>query len=120
MTRKGSVAALGVVCALAFAGGVYARQVAPVRLGSSTGLDGLLASTLLFTAADANKDGAVTAAELKTAIGKWFVDADAAKSGAVTREQLTPVLDAAMPASGLAALMGGGRGAGQLQTPDPA
>jgi type 1 glutamine amidotransferase len=102
-------------------GAVWARQSAPpIHRATSAGLDGLLVSSLVFLAADVDKDGAVTAPELKAAIAKWFTDADATKSGAVTRDQLTPALDAAMPMSGLAALFGGGRGSGQPRTPDPA
>src|SRR3954464_10391761 len=91
----------------------------PAARATSAGLDGLLVSSLVFVAADADKDGAVTAAELKTAMDNWFADADVAKSGAITGEQLGPALDKAMPMSGLAALFAGGRG-GQPQTPDPA
>ena len=116
-----SVVCAGSVAALLVVGHLQARQAAaPVKMATSAGLDGLLASTLMFVAADADKNGAVTSAELKTRMEKWFTDADAAKSGAVTREQLIPVLDAAMPMSGLAAAFNtGGRG-GQPQTPDPA
>jgi hypothetical protein len=52
---------------------------------------------LLFTAADADKDGGVTQAELKAAFGKWYADADAAKAGTITQEQLSAVLAAALP-----------------------
>jgi type 1 glutamine amidotransferase len=90
------------------------------RLATSTGLDGLLCSTLVFSAADTNKDGAVTHDELRAALEKWFAAADAAKSGSITREQLATALDAAMPISSLAAAFNlGGRG-GQPQTPQAA
>jgi type 1 glutamine amidotransferase len=98
--------------------GLVQAPPAPVR-ATSAGIDGLLVSTLVFVAADLDKDGAVTAAEMKSTLGKWFADADAAKSGSVTRDQLIPVLDAAMPMSGLAAVFGAGRG-GQPQTPNEA
>ncbi len=62
-------------------GSLQARQaLASPHMATSAGLDGLLASSLVF-AADANKDGAVTRDELKAAMEKWFADADAAKRG---------------------------------------
>lgn len=51
----------------------------------------------LFTAADTNKDGAVTREELKAAFDKWFSDSDAARAGSVTQDQLLTALTAAMP-----------------------
>jgi type 1 glutamine amidotransferase len=59
----------------------------------------------VFTAADINKDGTVTRAELMTALEKWFTDADAAKAGTVTQEQLSATLATLFPA----AAPGGGR-----------
>ena len=118
LARSSTAVACAAALLAASLGSLQARQAsAPPQRGTSAGLDGLLASSLVFVAADADKDGAVTAAELKAAMEKWFADADAGKSGAVTREQLTPALDAAMPMSGLAALFGGGRGAKQPDTP---
>jgi type 1 glutamine amidotransferase len=91
----------------------------PMPLGTSASLNGLLSSTLVFLAADADKDGVVTRDELKAAAGRWFAAGDAVNSGSVTREQLAAALDTAMPASGLAAAFNmGGRGA-QPQTPQP-
>ena len=85
-------------------GGLSAQQRAmPLARATSAGLNGLLASSLLFMAADANKDGAVTRDELKTTVRAWFTEADAASRGSVTLEQLVPVLDRAMPTSALAA-----------------
>ncbi len=52
----------------------------------------------VFTAADGNKDGAVTREELKAAFEKWFTDSDTAQAGAVTQDQLMTGLAAAMPA----------------------
>src|SRR5260221_505616 len=124
MTLKGSTAALVAAACVAalFAvgrGSLQARQApAAPPFSPSTGLDGLLAASLVFTASDVNKDGAVPHDELKATMEKWLQDADAAKSGSITRDQLIPVLNTAMPIAGLAAaLAGGGRGAGQPQTP---
>ena len=88
-------------------------------LGTSATLETFLSATLVFFAADADKDGAVTREELKAAAGKWFTAADEAETGSVTGDQLTAALNTAMPASGLAAAFNmGGRGA-QPQTAQP-
>lgn len=88
-------------------------------IGTSASLNGFLASMLAFMAADGNKDDVVARDELRTVFGQWLASADTTRAGSVTREQLTTALDAAMPASGLAAgLNMGGRGA-QPQTPVP-
>jgi len=70
----------------------------------------------LFTAADANKDGALTREELKAAFETWLSAAGAASAGSVTEEQMAAALAAAMPAPPAPA--GGGR-RGQNQTPNP-
>jgi type 1 glutamine amidotransferase len=50
----------------------------------------------LFTIFDADKDGAVTAAELKTAFDAWYDAADTQKSGSVTQAQLSTALNGAL------------------------
>jgi type 1 glutamine amidotransferase len=55
--------------------------------GRGAGLGGAV-----FTAADADNDGTVTRAELKSALDSWYVSSDTAKSGAVAQNQLTPQL----------------------------
>ena len=105
--------------ALIAGGNLAARQAAAPTLGTSASLNGLLSSSLVFIAADADKDGVVTREELKAAGAGWFAAGDAVKAGAVTGEQLAAALDTAMPRSGLAAAFNmGGRG-GQPQTPQP-
>ena len=89
-----------------------------LHLSSSTDIPGLLVSSLLFTAADANKDGVVTRDELRAALNGWLTKADSTHSGTVSADELVPVLNAAMPLAGLGAMLGPGRG-GQPQTPDP-
>lgn len=74
----------------------------------------------IFTAADANKDGVLTRDELKAAFAKWLADGDSAGTGSVTQEQLAAALNAALPQPTAPAGFGGGRGAAQNQTPDPA
>jgi hypothetical protein len=99
--------------------GVY-TQAPGARLASSTGIPGLITATLVFSAADANKDGIVTRDELETAVGKWFASADAGNTGSVTRDQLLPALNNALPTQSLAAMLApAGRG-GQPQAPEPA
>ena len=51
----------------------------------------------LFAAADSNTDGAVTRAEFKTALEKWFQEADKEKSGAVTEADLVAALKLPQP-----------------------
>jgi type 1 glutamine amidotransferase len=67
----------------------------------------------LWTAFDADKDGAITRAEMKSAFAKWYDAADTAKSGTVTTDQLGPALNTslALPAP-VPAPAGGGRAAG--------
>jgi type 1 glutamine amidotransferase len=91
------------------------RQGGPSQAGGGRG--GVASS--LFTATDANKDGAVTREELKATFDRWFTEWDSAKGGSLTREQLLTGLSAAMPQPPAPA-GGGGRGAAQNQTPDPA
>jgi type 1 glutamine amidotransferase len=97
--------------------GVLAQAPAP-KLATSTGIPGLIASGLVFNAADANKDGVVTRDELEAAVAKWFASADTANAGSVTRDQLAPALTAALPMQSFAATMAPPRG-GQPQTPEP-
>src|SRR5580765_7098712 len=56
------------------------------------------AGPAMFSAVDADKDGAVTRDEMKTTFDKWFTEWDSGKTGALTQEQLTTGLNAAMPA----------------------
>ncbi len=74
------------------------------------------AGPAVFTAVDANKDGAVTRDEMKSTFDSWFTQWDSAKAGALTQEQLLAGLNSALPAPAA----GGGRGAqAQNQTPNP-
>jgi type 1 glutamine amidotransferase len=78
------------------------------------------AGPAIFTVVDANKDGAVTRDEMRSTFDKWFTEWDTAKAGSLTQEQLLTGLNAALPAPAPPAGFGGGRGAAQNQTPDPA
>jgi len=58
-------------------GGLHAQPASSrLQMGTGTGLPGLLTSALVYSAADRNKDGVVTAGELKVTMKKWFADAD--------------------------------------------
>jgi type 1 glutamine amidotransferase len=69
----------------------------------------------LFAIFDANKDGAVTASEVKTAFDAWYDAADKQKSGSVNQDQLSAALNAALGTEPVAAAApgAGGRGAGR-------
>lgn len=61
----------------------------------------------LFAAADTDKDGALTRAELKGTFAKWFAQWDAGKAGTLNEDQVRDGLNAALPRPNFA---GGGRG----------
>ncbi len=76
-------------------GGAAAGQRGP-NDGPGFGPTGFV-GTGLFTAADADKDGSVTRAELKSTFEKWFNEWDADKTGALNEEKLYAGLSAALP-----------------------
>jgi outer membrane protein assembly factor BamB len=61
-----------------------------------------------FTAADADKDAALTGAELKSTFAKWFDQWDGDKSGALTEDKLRDGLNAALPRPNFAGAGGPG------------
>ncbi len=65
---------------------------------------------VLFTAADADKDGTLTRTELKAAFAKWFNDWDADHSGSLTEEKLAAGLQAVLPRTGFGPRGQGGFG----------
>ena len=87
------------------------------RLRGGGGRGGGAAAAGFFTAVDANKDGATTRDEMRSTFERWFGEWDTAKAGTLGQEQIATGLAAAMPAPQIPA--GGGRGAGQNQTPQP-
>jgi type 1 glutamine amidotransferase len=103
--------------------GVTAQQpAAQGRGGGGGGGRGGGVATGLFTAVDANKDGAVTRDEMKGAFDRWFTEWDSAKAGSLTQEQIATGLNAALPpvVGGGGFFPGGGRGpVVQNQTPEP-
>lgn len=101
-------AALVLGCAI---GPLAAQQAAagaqPAGRGGGGGRGG---SAVVFTAADTNKDGAVTREELKATFDGWYTTWDTARTGALTQAQLTAGLAAALPQP---------TNAGPPQNPDP-
>ncbi|MBM3836406.1 MAG: spore coat protein CotH [Verrucomicrobia bacterium] len=74
----------------------------------------------LFTAADANKDDALTRAEFKGAFEKWFAEWDADKSGLLDEERIREGLNVSLPRPNFGGPGGfGGRGRGGNQGPPP-
>jgi type 1 glutamine amidotransferase len=90
----------------------------PQGRGGGGGRGGV--APVLFAAADANKDGAVTNEEMKATFDRWYTQWDSAKSDALTQEQIAAGLNAAMPQPAPPAGAGGGGAAqAQNQTPQP-
>jgi type 1 glutamine amidotransferase len=88
---------LGTVSSVAHqAPGAGSGQPAAQRGGGRGGGRGAVA-TGVFTAADVNKDGAITRDELKSTFDKWYAEWDSARTGSVTQEQLNAGLTAALP-----------------------
>src|SRR3974390_3541944 len=73
----------------------------------------------LWTLFDANKDGSVTAAEIKTVFDSWYDAADTQKPGSVSQDQLSSALNAALgpPPAGPPAPAARGGGAGGRGAP---
>jgi len=67
---------------------------------------GRFAGRAIFTAADSNKDGSLTLAELKSTFEKWFADWDADKSDSLDEGEIRAGLEAVLPRPNF----GGGRG----------
>ena len=88
-----AVACAGVMAAIAGAPGVMKAQ-APAGAQGPGGGRGAASplATSLFAAFDADKNGSVTAAEVKTAFDAWYAAADKEKAGSVTQEQLAAAL----------------------------
>lgn len=73
----------------------------------------------LWAAFDANTDGAITAAEMRAAFGRWYDAADTAKSGRVTTDLLGPALNTALGLPVPQPVAGRGGGGGQAPASDP-
>jgi len=91
-----------------------AQAPAPQGGGRGGGGRGGVA-TALFTALDANKDGAVARDEFTGGFGKWFAEWDTAKSGSLTAAEigdgLTKAITPFMPAPPAGGFGGGGQDA---------
>ena len=75
-----------------------AQAPAPQAGGRGGGRGGGM-TMALFTAADTNKDGALTRDELQGAFDAWFTQWDTAKAGSLTQAQLAAGLGALAPAA---------------------
>jgi type 1 glutamine amidotransferase len=108
-TKLGSfaAAAAAILCA---AGIVLSLHAQPAAQGGGFG-------SAFFSAADANKDGSLSPAELRAALAAWLTKGDTGKAGSLSQEQFTAVVGEAFPASELAAMFSGG--GAQPQTPKP-
>lgn len=93
-------------------GGGNAPQDGPRRGGFGPGR---FIGPGFFAAADTDKDGSLTRAELKDTFAKWFTLWDAQKTGSVTEDQIRDGLNATLPAPSFGGPggPGGGRPGGQ-------
>jgi len=118
-----SVRLKSIAAAAGFAGAVALVALAPMHLNAQAPPaapqaaaggrgGGSPIAAPLFAVFDANKDGSVTASEIKTAFDAWYDAADKAKSGSVTQEQLAAALNAALGTEPVAADAPGGRSGG--------
>ncbi len=117
LTAVGAVALIAAgTSALGAQGRAAAPPAAPAQAGRAggAGRGGGGVGPELFPVFDANKDGAVTSAEIKATFDKWYADADTAKAGSVSQEALTKAIDASLgtPAAGGGAGAAGARGRG--------
>jgi outer membrane protein assembly factor BamB len=70
-----------------------------------------------FGAADTDKDGSLTRAELKATFGKWYAEWDSEKTDALNEEKFRDGLNAALPRPNFAGA--GGPGGGRQGTNNP-
>jgi type 1 glutamine amidotransferase len=88
-----AAAACITVTLIAAVGGVIAQQAG--GRGGGGGRGGVAPG--LFTAVDANKDGAVTRDEMKATFDRWYTEWDSGKTGALTQDQIAAGLSTALP-----------------------
>jgi type 1 glutamine amidotransferase len=100
---RGSAACAALVLAYAI-GPLTAQQAAPPGAQAPGGRGGGRgAGAAIFSATDADKDGAVTRAEFTGALDSWFTTWDADKAGALTAAQITDGLNKVIAAQPSAA-----------------
>ena len=113
-------AAIGTAMLMATAIGSAQAPAAGGR-GAGAGPAAPTVGSMLWPVFDANKDGSVTAAEIKTTFDAWYAAADTQNGGSVTQDQLGPALNAALgqsaAAAGAAAAGRGGFGGGRAAGP---
>ena len=80
------------------AGAVVPARQAPAPQGRGGGGGGRAnLAPGFFTVVDADKDGAVTRAEMKSTFDRWFTEWDSAKAGSLSQEQLAAGLNGVLP-----------------------
>lgn len=130
MRRLWISASIGAACAVVLAAAMTAVETvgaqqppaAPAQAAGRAGGGGAGrgVAPALYGAIDtaAPRYGCVTKPTMKASFDKWFAAADATRSGSITLDQLQTALTTALaPAAPVAVPAGGGRGAGQNQTP---
>ena len=103
---------VGTVSTAVLLAAVLGQAQAPQAPAAGGGRGGNDNSAALWTAFDADKDGSVTRAEMKSAFENWYDATDTAKGGSVTTDQLGPALNTALGLPAPAPGAGGGRAAG--------
>ncbi len=96
-TLAGTLTVLNVYGGLTFSPYQAGDQSMAGMMHDAEGGNGADLGPGLFAAADSNTDGAVTRAEFKTALEKWFQEADKEKSGSVTEADLVAALKLPQP-----------------------
>ena len=87
-------------------GPLTAQQAAPAGAPQGGGRGGRGDGAAIFSATDANKDGAVTRDEFTGALDSWFTTWDAAKAGSLTAAQIADGLNKVIAAQPSAAPAG--------------
>jgi type 1 glutamine amidotransferase len=112
---------VGTVSAAVLLAAVLGRAQAPqAPAAAGAGRGGTDTNAALWTALDADKDGSVTRAEMRSAFEKWYDATDTARSGSVTMDQLGPALNTALGLPAPAPGGGGGGGGGGRAAGAPA
>jgi type 1 glutamine amidotransferase len=108
-TSRAPLAVAAMLLTGAFIGPLIAQTPAAQGAGGRGGGRGGGASAAIFSATDANKDGAVSRDEFTGAFDTWFTDWDAAKAGSLTAAQITDGLNKVIAANAPAGAPPGGQ-----------
>jgi type 1 glutamine amidotransferase len=102
MTRRrwSLVSGAALFAAVTLTAGALSSAQAPAAPAGGQGRGGGRGGNVgagLFAAVDADKDGAVTRAEMKTAFEKWYAGSDGSSSGSIGQDQLAAAVTSALP-----------------------